>query len=144
MVRQPRNLSISVWAFALVAKKAPRITAPSHAIRLLMLSLALLELDQACSVSQPNAEGNKERAKAPLSAFASRKKHCVNLNWLICGDLMGYCGQCKGCPGRRSAGSPSPDELRRAELQDFRDALEALDERHLGAVLAYVSRLAEA
>jgi hypothetical protein len=42
MVRQARNLSISVWAFALVAKIAPRITAPNHALRLLMLSLALL------------------------------------------------------------------------------------------------------
>jgi hypothetical protein len=37
---------------------------------------------------------------------------------------------------------PHPDELRRAELQDFRDVLKTLDERHLGAVLTYVSRLA--
>jgi hypothetical protein len=47
----------------------------------------------------------------------------------------------QGCPERRI---PIPDELRRAELQDFRDVLETLDERHLGAVLAYVSRLAKA
>jgi hypothetical protein len=40
--RQPRNLSITVCAFALVAKITPRITAPSHAPRLLTLSLASL------------------------------------------------------------------------------------------------------
>jgi hypothetical protein len=71
------------------------------------------------------------------------EKYRVSLEWLICGDLKGLIESVRACPSRPRQPARTPDELQRAKLQEFSDALK-LDEKLLGAALVYVRRLAKA
>ena len=44
------------------------------------------------------------------------RKHRVNMDWLICGDLKGLLETAKGCPSRPQYPALTPDELRPSEL----------------------------
>ena len=55
-------------------------------------------------------------------AFA--KKYQISLDWLLDGDLKGLLETMRGCPSRPQKPVLTSDELHRAQLQEFRDALD--------------------
>jgi hypothetical protein len=68
--------------------------------------------------------------------FANKQK--ISLDWLFDGDLTAHP---RGPAPRAQRASPS--RAQSAQLQEFKEALESLDEKHLQTSLGYVRILAD-
>jgi hypothetical protein len=67
--------------------------------------------------------------------FAFAKKYRVSLVWLFDGDLKALREMSRGCLSR-------PQQPRRSQLQEFKEAVHKLDNERLSKVLEYASLLA--
>ena len=71
------------------------------------------------------------------------KKHRVNLDWLIAGDLKGLLETARGCPSRPRQPVLTPDELHRAQKREILELAKSLNDEQQGRFLKYLRALAD-
>jgi hypothetical protein len=97
------------------------MVAPRHRTSAWRKKFATSSIDNAspCAAERRLPESEIKKAVGRLSTrdvLRFARKHRVNMDWLICGDLKGLLETARGCPSRPQQPILTPDEL----LQEFR------------------------
>jgi hypothetical protein len=109
------------------ARKAPKANTETR--------LALIVAARGISDKELQRFRGKRANSKTFNYHAFAKKYRVSLDWLFDGDLRGLREMARGCPSR-------PQQPRRSQLQEFKEAVHKLDNERLSKVLEYASLLA--